>query len=438
MIFCLILSSCSIGVAQSSFELLYESAIVHVIDESPTIKTDYGSFMQPSGHATPINAIILQHDNLKDHNMDTSRANKRQRSLSTSPDKRFIQKAPPPPDNVFNTHKTADTLRRQQRQQQRRERKKELKEQYKQQLQNHEDINPNFTMQNNVPYICSIDRNINAEKIHTTTKQSSYVPYEMVASLSVPQNSCPQCPPEYVVVSSINEYAQKQNNYVQSAKQEINPTTQQLQDCNKANENKEPNNSFCDEKKPKVRNRSKSVHCHEYISPLYHEEIVTVVDDCHNNLIMKQDQKPRSNMNQRRSRSSSGVNNVVVKNWPDHRQNSYETVISALEDENMIINKVDYYPQDERYPTASMPLHSRLSTSNEAFVHLNSRADGLDSIKSCIECSDQYYLTRSLHRRSRHGSKKRNQGGNTNNQVFFKLDTMHSGRLSLKYIQYSF
>ena len=34
--------SCSIGAAKSSFELLYESAIVHEIDESPTIKRDFG------------------------------------------------------------------------------------------------------------------------------------------------------------------------------------------------------------------------------------------------------------------------------------------------------------------------------------------------------------------------------------------------------------
>ena len=145
-------------------------------------------------------------------------------------------------------------------------------------------------------YISSIDNNINAGKIPTNTKKSSYVPYEIVSvsSSTMPQNSCPQCPPQYVVMKSINEYTQKQKNYVQNAEQVINTTTQQLQDCNKTKEDKKPNDSFCDVKKPKIRNRSKSIHCHEYISPLYHEEIVTVVDDCHKNLIMKQDQKPRT------------------------------------------------------------------------------------------------------------------------------------------------
>ena len=394
-----------------------------MIDESPTIKTDCGSFMQPSGHVTPMNAIVLQHDHPRDDKIDACNASKRQRASSTSPIKRFIQKAPPPPENVFNTHKTADTLRRQQRQQQRRERKKGLKDQYIQQLQKNEDINPNFTPPNNLQYISSIANNINTGKMHTTTKKPAYVPYEIVASSTMQQNSCPQCPPQYVVMKSINEYAQKQNNCVQNAEQITNTTTQPLQDCNKTKKGKEPNDSFCDEKKPKIRNRSKSIHCHEYISPLYHEEIITVVDDCHKNLI-KQDQKPRTNMNQRRSRSSSGVNNVVVKNWPDHRQNSYETVIAALEDENMIINKVDYYPEDERYPNASMPLHSRLSTSNEALFRVNSRADGFESMRSCVECSDQYYLTRSLHRRSRHGSKKRSRGGTTNYQVFSESVTL--------------
>ena len=150
-----------------------------------------------------------------------------------------------------------------------------------------------------------------------------------------------------------------------------------------------------------------------------HSEIVTVVDDCHANLINKSDQRPRFNMIQRRSRSSSGVNNVVVKNWPDHRQNSYETVIAALDEENLIINNVDFYPENERYPTASMPLHSRLSTSNEALTRPNSRPDGYDTVKSCSECTDQYYLTRSLHRRhvSGHGSKKRGKGASNANKV---------------------
>ena len=121
---------------------------------------------------------------------------------------------------------------------------------------------------------------------------------------------------------------------------------------------------------PRTRTRSKSIHCHDYISPLYREEIVTVVDDCHKNLIRKPEPTPRSNMIQRRSRSSSGVNTVVLKNWPDHnRQNSYETVIAALEEEYAFLPTIpststNHYPPLTNYlhlaynpPLSSILLH---------------------------------------------------------------------------------
>ena len=53
--------SCSIGAAKSSFELLYESAIVHEIDESPTVKRDFGSIPPQSERATPINNSNFPH-----------------------------------------------------------------------------------------------------------------------------------------------------------------------------------------------------------------------------------------------------------------------------------------------------------------------------------------------------------------------------------------
>ena len=42
-----------------------------------------------------------------------------------------------------------------------------------------------------------------------------------------------------------------------------------------------------------------------------------------------------------------------------------------------------------------------------------------EKCKNCNECTDQYYLTRSLHRRhvSGHGSKKRGKGGSSSYKV---------------------
>ena len=425
--------SCSIGAAKSSFELLYESAIVHEIDQSPTIKTDFGSIHPQSEHNTPINISNFSYDYSKNHSTSSSNAAQKSRDPSYSPFTRSIQKAPPPPENVFNTHKTVDTLRRQQRQQQRRERKKELKQQYKQtQQQQYAEVNPDFSNQNNFQYIPSNNQHfnmaeessqINPIKVppHQTAdvQCSSYVPYDVVTTVPFPQQApCPQCPPQYIVRGNTIQYIETQSNFVKDAKCESKKSY--CQDNNNIIQNKRAQKGKQeDEQAPKIRSRSKSIHCHEYISPLFHEEIVTVVDDCHLNLLNKTEQRPKTNMIQRRSRSSSGVNNVVLKNWPDHRQNSYETVIAALDEENMIINNVDYFPQDERYPAASMPLHSRLSTSNEALTRPNSRHDGYDTNKSCSEGTDQYYLTRSLHRKhvSGHGSKKRGKGGTSGSKV---------------------
>ena len=424
--------SCSIGAAKSSFELLYESAIVHEIDESPTIKRDFGSNPSQSERATPINNSNFLHDYSNNPPAVPPHAIQIKADATYSPLMRSIQKAPPPPENVFNTHKTIDTLRRQQRQQQRRERKKELKQQHKQNRQNHGDVNPDLVNQNNLQYVPpsihplmgngeTQSHSIKVINQNNDQQCSSYVPYNVITTVPMQQQtSCPQCPPQYVVRATANQYYETQNKFIDQSKYEVKKHCQPNQDNNSMISNNQSQKSLQEEEQaPRIRIRSKSIHCHEYISPLFHEEIVTVVDDCHANLINKQDQRPKPNMIQRRSRSSSGVNNVVLKNWPDHRQNSYETVIAALDEENLIINNVDYFPQDERYPTASMPLHSRLSTSNEALTRPNSRPDGYDAIKNCNECTDQYYLTRSLHRRhvSGHGSKKRGKGGSSSYKV---------------------
>ena len=424
--------SCSIGAAKSSFELLYESAIVHEIDESPTIKRDFGSNPSQSERATPINNSNFLHDYSKNPPAVPPHAIQIKADATYSPLMRSIQKAPPPPENVFNTHKTIDTLRRQQRQQQRRERKKELKQQHKQNRQNHGDVNPDLVNQNNLQYVPpsihplmgngeTQSHSIKVINQNNDQQCSSYVPYNVITTVPMQQQtSCPQCPPQYVVRTTANQYYETQNKFIDQSKYEVKKHCQPNQDNNSMISNNQSQKSLQEEEQaPRIRIRSKSIHCHEYISPLFHEEIVTVVDDCHANLINKQDQRPKPNMIQRRSRSSSGVNNVVLKNWPDHRQNSYETVIAALDEENLIINNVDYFPHDERYPTASMPLHSRLSTSNEALTRPNSRPDGYDAIKNCNECTDQYYLTRSLHRRhvSGRGSKKRGKGGSSSYKV---------------------
>ena len=399
-----------------------------MIDESPTIRTDGGSSMMTSEHATPINTNIITHDDLKYYRIRPTKTNKRQRASSTSPIKRFIQKAPPPPQNVFNTHTKADTLRRQQRQQQRRERKKELKEQYKQQLHQQAETNPSNTGERNLQSLSNIQNYVDDVNKHPTEhevgeiqvniRHSSYIPYNLALSAEMQQVPCPQCPTQYLVMDTINDFSKSQPQYVDEGKQQKQVTDKRSQESSNAI-GKPPTSSFCDEKRPNTRTRSKSIHCHEYISPLYHEEIVTVVDDCHANLLIMPDRKPRNNLNQRRSRSSSGVNNVVIKNWPDHRQNSYETVIAAPDEENMVINNIDYYHEDERYPTASMPLHSRLSTSNEALFRTTAETDGVKMMKHCADCNDQYYLTRSLHRHqvSRNSSKKRGHGGVSTQQV---------------------
>ena len=410
---------------------MYESAIVHETDESPTFQTDFESLHQQSEHATPINNTSFSHDFSKSNTTSSSHPSQRRVDPSNSPFTRYIQKAPPPPDNVFNTHKTIDTLRRQQRQQQRRERKKELKERNKHNREQRGDVRPDFTNQNCIQYAPSSIQQFNRDDDNQTApivpkhqgnnvQQPSYVPYDVITTVPMQQAQCPQCPQQYVIRETTNQCFENQNQFIEQPKYETKKTLRQIQDCNKIIKIDQPQKSFRQEKQaPTTRTRSKSIHCHEYISPLFHEEIVTVVDDCHANLINKSDQRPRFNMIQRRSRSSSGVNNVVVKNWPDHRQNSYETVIAALDEENLIINNVDFYPENERYPTASMPLHSRLSTSNEALTRPNSRPDGYDTVKSCSECTDQYYLTRSLHRRhvSGHGSKKRGKGASNANKV---------------------
>ena len=404
---------------------------MHEIDESPTFKTDFESLHQQSEHATPINHTSFSHEYSKSNTTSSSCPSQRQGDPSNSLFTRLIQKAQPPPDNVFNTHKTVDTLRRQQRQQQRRERKKELKERNKHNRQQHGDVRPNFTNQNCIQYVPSNIEQYQRDEDNQAApsipphqsnniQQPSYVPYDIITTVPMQQAPCPQCPQEYVIHETANRSIENQNQFMEQPKYETKKTLRQIQDCNNIVKNGRPQKSFCQkEQAPTTRTRSKSIHCHEYISPLFHEEIVTVVDDCHANLISKSDQRPRNNMIQRRTRSSSGVNNVVLKNWPDHRQNSYETVIAALDEENLIINNVDFYPEDERYPTASMPLHSRLSTSNEALTRPNSRPDGYDTVKSCSECTDQYYLTRSLHRRhvSGRGSKKRGKGGSSANKV---------------------
>jgi len=174
----------------------------------------------------------------------------------------------------------------------------------------------------------------------------------------------------------------------------------------------------------KMRCRSRSIHSNDdYISPMYHEEIVTVVDDCHQNLLRRRqtgpEHKARHLQERRRCRSSSGVNNVVIKNWPrDHRQNSYETVIATQEEENMVINKIEQcYEDEERYPAASIPLHSRLSTSNEALcprpnsMMPNIDHDSLRGKSSCLDSTGQQsYHSLSLQRcQDGHGSTKKKQ-----------------------------
>ena len=401
-----------------------------MIDESPTTKTEPTSLIAANKNATPITSTFMTPNYSKNNFKNELKESKRKRASSTSPIKRFIQKAPPPPENVFNTHKGAETARRQQRQQQRRERKKEQKEQYKYE---HPEGAPTCAtyenMQHFIPTTQHFQSNVNVinnkanklDHVQMNIQQTSCVPYEIAVSTAMQHMSCPQCPPhQFIVIESNGGYVENPPTIVEEPQNKSNFST--LPKYENEDAEKEIKVVYCDdEKMPRTRTRSKSIHCHDYISPLYREEIVTVVDDCHKNLIRKPEPTPRSNMIQRRSRSSSGVNTVVLKNWPDHnRQNSYETVIAALEEENLIINKVDYYPEDERYPTASMPLHSRLSTSNEALVRPSStRPDVYQTMKSCVECNDQHYQTRSLHRRQASGgsSKKRNRGVTTNTQV---------------------
>ena len=165
-----------------------------MIDESPTTKTEPTSLIAANNNATPITSTFMTPNYSKNSFKNELKESKRKRASSTSPIKRFIQKAPPPPENVFNTHKGAETARRQQRQQQRRERKKEQKEQYKYE---HPEGAPTCAtyenMQHFIPTTPNFQSNVNVinnkanklDHVQMNIQQTSCVPYEIAVSTAL-------------------------------------------------------------------------------------------------------------------------------------------------------------------------------------------------------------------------------------------------------------
>ena len=79
---------------------------------------------------------------------------------------------------------------------------------------------------------------------------------------------------------------------------------------------------------------------------MHHEEIVTIVDDCHSDLILRPQSSSqgakKKDRGHRRSLSSSGLSSSLsIRNWTpsERRQNSFETVIN-VSDDNIFVNDV--------------------------------------------------------------------------------------------------
>ena len=135
---------------------------------------------------------------------------------------------------------------------------------------------------------------------------------------------------------------------------------------------------------------SDSLQFPDFFSPLHHEEIVTVVDDCHPDLILRSQPEKSKKEVSRRSLSSSGINSI--KSGGEANLNSFETMFAVSDGNVKIAGTENPFPTNETIDTATLPFSQLLRCLHR---HQHSVTRGSEKVAVCNQLQQRHPLSHS-------------------------------------------